>query len=107
VVKTLKQDRKEKAPKDVTDIALCIFDTDCTTLKFAGGFRPLIHISYLVMNRIKAYSAPIGGVGQHVPTFTQHEISIKKWDSIYIYTDGFADQFWGVRNKKYMTKRFR
>jgi serine phosphatase RsbU (regulator of sigma subunit) len=107
VVKALKQDRKEKASKDGMDIALCVFDTDFKTLKFAGAFRPLIHISEGVMNRIKADSAPIGGVGQHVPTFTQHEISIKKGDSIYIYTDGFADQFGGVRNKKYMTKRFR
>lgn len=107
VVKALKQDRKEKASKDGMDIALCVLDTDFKVLKFAGAFRPLIHISDGLMNRIKADSAPIGGVGLHLPKFTQHEISIKKGDSIYIYTDGFADQFGGARNKKYMTKRFR
>lgn len=107
VVKALKQDRKEKASKDGMDIALCVFDTDFKTLKFAGAFRPLIHISDGVLIRIKADSAPIGGVGMHVPVFTQHEVVIKKGDSIYIYSDGFADQFGGKRNKKYMTKRFR
>jgi serine phosphatase RsbU (regulator of sigma subunit) len=107
VVKSLKQDRKEKASKDGMDIALCVFDTEFKILKFAGAFRPLIHISDGVMNRIKADSAPIGGVGAHTPKFTQHKINIKKGDSIYIYTDGFADQFGGERNKKYMTKRFR
>lgn len=107
VVKALKQDRKEKASKDGMDIALCVFDTDFETLKFAGAFRPLIHIRAGVMNIIKADSSPIGGVGLHIPKFTQHEISIKKGDSIYIYSDGFADQFGGDRDKKYMTKRFR
>lgn len=107
VVKALKQDRKEKASKDGMDIALCVFDTDFNTLKFAGAFRPLIHITDGVMIRIKANSGPIGGVGLHSPSFTQHKVSIKKGDSIYIYSDGFADQFGGERNKKYMTKRFR
>lgn len=107
VVKALKQDRKERASKDGMDIALCVLDTDFKVLKFAGAFRPLIHISDGVMNRIKADPAPIGGVGLHVPKFTQHEVSINKGDSIYIYSDGFAVQFGGAWNKKYMTKRFR
>jgi serine phosphatase RsbU (regulator of sigma subunit) len=107
VVKSLKQDRKEKASKDGMDIAFCVFDTELKILKFAGAFRPLIHITDGVMNRIKADSAPIGGVGAHAPEFTQHKVNIKKGDSIYIYSDGFADQFGGAKNEKYMTKRFR
>jgi serine phosphatase RsbU (regulator of sigma subunit) len=107
VVKALKQDRKEKASKDGMDMALCAFDTEFKTLKFAGAFRPLIHISGGVLNRIKADSAPIGGVGSQPPKFNQHLIDIKKGDCLYIYSDGFADQFGGDRNKKYMTRRFR
>jgi len=76
-------------------------------LKFAGAFRPLIHITDGVMNRIKADSAPIGGVGAHTPKFTQRKINIKKGDFIYIYTYGLADQLIGGINKKHMTKRFR
>ncbi|MDB4061279.1 hypothetical protein N9515_04965 [Vicingaceae bacterium] len=44
LVKALKQDRKERASKDGMDIALCVLDTDFKVLKFAGAFRPLIHI---------------------------------------------------------------
>ena len=107
VVKSLKQDRKEKASKDGMDIVLCIFDTDFKILKFAGALRRLIHVTDGATNIIKADSAPIGGVEAHTPKFTQHTVNIKKGDSIYIYTDGFANQFGGARNKKYMKKRFR
>ena len=107
VVKSLKQDRKEKASKDGMDIVLCIFDTDFKILKFAGALRRLIHVTDGATNIIKADSAPIGGVEAHTPKFTQHTVNIKKGDSMYIYTDGFANQFGGARNKKYMKKRFR
>ena len=107
VVKALKQDRKEKASKDGMDIALCVFDENLKKVKFAGAFRPLIHIRNGAMTRIKADSAPIGGVGLHKPSFSQHELTIEEGDAIYIYSDGFADQFGGSNNKKYMTKRFR
>ncbi len=107
VVKALKQGRKEKASKDGMDIALCVLDIEFKLLKFAGAFRPLIHIRDGAMNRIKVDSALIGGVGLHGPKFTQHEVNIKRGDSIYIYSDGFSYQFLGSRNKKHMTKRFR
>lgn len=107
VVKALKQNKREKASKDGMDIALCVIDENKSTLEFAGAFRPLIHIREGVIHRIKSNSAPIGGFSGKIPVFTKHTVQVKKGDVFYIYSDGYADQFGGEANKKFMTRRFR
>lgn len=107
IVKALKQNTREKASKDGMDIALCVLNEELTELKFAGAFRPLVHIREGKLNRIKSDSAPIGGFSSKLPTFTKHKIKLEKEDVLYIYSDGYADQFGGENNKKYMTRRFR
>jgi serine phosphatase RsbU (regulator of sigma subunit) len=107
VVKALKQNQRSKASKDGMDIALCIIDDNYQKLQFAGAFRPLVHIRNGKLHRIKSDAAPIGGFRGEEPSFSKHEIKIEKGDAFYIYTDGYADQFGGDRNKKYMTRRFR
>jgi serine phosphatase RsbU (regulator of sigma subunit) len=107
VVKALKQNQREKASKDGMDIALCVIDEEHTTLKFAGAFRPLVHIRDGKLFRIKSDSAPIGGFSGEDPVFSKHTIQVEKGDTFYIYSDGYPDQFGGTRNKKYMTRKFR
>ncbi|MBL4710612.1 MAG: SpoIIE family protein phosphatase [Flavobacteriales bacterium] len=107
VVKALKQDTREKASRDGMDIALCVLNEELSELSFAGAFRPLVHIRNGELKRIKSDSAPIGGFSSKRPTFTKHEIKLEKGDAIYIYSDGYADQFGGEKNKKYMTRKFR
>jgi len=107
VVKALKQTMRKKASKDGMDIALCVIEDDFSKLRFSGAFRPLLHISEGKINRIRSDSAPIGGFRAEEPKFSLHEIDVKKGDCFYIYSDGFADQFGGSDNKKYLTKRFR
>jgi len=107
VVKALKQTIRKKASKDGMDIALCVIDEDFQKMQFAGAFRPLLHIRDGQINRIKSDPVPIGGFRAEAPKFTLHELDIKKGDCFYIYSDGYADQFGGERDKKYMTKRFR
>ena len=107
VVHALKQNKRSKASQDGMDIALCIIDESKEKMQFAGAFRPLIQIRDKHLSRIKSDSAPIGGFRGEAPHFSKHEIDIKKGDCFYIYTDGYADQFGGEYNKKYMTRRFR
>lgn len=108
VVKALKQNKREKASKDGMDIALCVLDFENETLSFAGAFRPLIQIKKNgEVNRIKSNSAPIGGFSRNVPKFVKHELPLVKGDTYYIYSDGYADQFGGEQNRKYMTRNFR
>ncbi len=107
VVKALKQTVRKKASKDGMDIALCVIDEDFQKMQFAGAFRPLLHIREGHAIRIKSDPFPIGGFRSEAPMFTLHEIDIRKGDCFYIYSDGYADQFGGDKDKKYMTKRFR
>lgn len=107
VVKALKQDKREMASRDGMDIAICVIDEKANVLKFSGAFRPLLHIRNSEINRIKSSPYPIGGFKENVSLFEKHEIALQKGDRFYIYSDGYADQFGGERNKKYMTKRFR
>ncbi|HIO72743.1 MAG TPA: hypothetical protein EYN38_06510, partial [Flavobacteriales bacterium] len=39
--------------------------------------------------------------------FTHHEVQLEKGDSVYLFTDGYHDQFGGPKNKKFMMKNFK
>ena len=88
------------------DISLCCIDFSNNQLQYAGANNPL----YLVRNNeiiiTKADKQPIGGTGEN-KTFTNHSFEINKGDSIYIFSDGFADQFGGLKGKKYGYAQFR
>lgn len=92
---------------DGMDMALCYIDSEENTLTFAGAFNPLIHFRDGKMEVLKSDRLPIGGV-QHDKSrrFREQKITIQPGDRLYMFTDGFADQFGGNRGKKYMIKRF-
>ena len=88
-------------------MALCKYDPKKKIVQYAGAYNPLIHISGKEVNHIKGDNQPIAlHTGKKKP-FTNHELKVKKGDMLYIYSDGFADQFGGERGKKYMKKRFK
>jgi len=107
VVKALKQNKKEKASRDGMDVALCVVDEQEKMLHYSGALRPLIHFSDGQLNRIKADPIPIGGFKEEKPTFKKHSINYSEGDKFYVFSDGYADQFGGERNKKFMIKKFR
>lgn len=104
VEETLRQ--KDNEVRDGMDISLCSIDFSNNQLQYAGANNPL----YLVRNGeiliTKADKQPIGGTGEN-KTFTNHTIELQKDDSIYIFSDGFADQFGGLKDKKYGYAQFR
>jgi len=56
---------------------------------------------------IKPDKQPIGYLTAEQKPFTHHEIQLQTGDTIYIFSDGYVDQFGGPQNKKFMIKRFR
>jgi serine phosphatase RsbU (regulator of sigma subunit) len=92
------------------DIALCSLNEEETILEFAGANRPLWIFrknknGEEAFEIIKANKFPIGGLemeNEVKRTFTNHSISIAKGDTIYIFSDGYADQFGGKKGKKFM-----
>ncbi len=106
VIEALKQSENES--NDGMDIAICSFDQSMNELQYAGANRPL----WLVRNNeIITYSPdkfPIGGLQMaRDRAFTNHSIQLQPSDTIYIFTDGYSDQFGGPHGKKLMKAKFR
>lgn len=102
VVKTF--EKSEEDVKDGMDIALCSLEGN--TLKYAGAHNPLWIIKNGEVLETKANKQPIGKFDNQVP-YTTHSFELEKGDTIYIFSDGYVDQFGGEKGKKFKTKAFR
>ncbi|MEP7169784.1 MAG: SpoIIE family protein phosphatase [Bacteroidota bacterium] len=106
IVQSLKQ--KETESNDGMDISICSINLKNNDLQFAGANRPL----YLIRkNEIAVYPPdkfPIGGLQiLNDESFTNHTIKLQAGDTLYFFSDGYADQFGGEKAKKMMTKKFK
>tara|TARA_B110000879_G_scaffold17641_1_gene21501 strand:+ start:2819 stop:4399 length:1581 start_codon:yes stop_codon:yes gene_type:complete len=107
IIESLNDGATKTNNKDGMDMSLCKINFKKKTLEFAGANNPLIHISNDELENIKGNSQPVGlSVIDNKP-FTNHQIKLKKGDMIYIYSDGYQDQFGGPKGKKYMVKKLR
>ncbi|MDB4534627.1 tetratricopeptide repeat protein, partial [Vicingaceae bacterium] len=83
-------EKSDEDVKDGMDIALCSLQEN--TLKYAGAHNPLWLVKKNEIIEIKANKQPIGKFDNPVP-YTTHTINLEKEDSLYIFSDGFVDQF--------------
>ena len=106
--KALNSDQNsESGMRDGMDLALCVLDRENATLEYAGAHNPM----YLVRNRkieiFKADKISIGSTESMDEEFTRYKISLQKGDTIYIFSDGYVDQFGGKQGRKFMYEPFR
>lgn len=92
--------------RDGMDIALCVLEEGSNKMQYAGANRPLWvyrkNRDY-ELEIIKATKSPIGGLElEEERIYVNHTVEVQKGDSIYIFSDGFADQFGGPKGKKLM-----
>jgi serine phosphatase RsbU (regulator of sigma subunit) len=103
--------RQHETPnRDGMDMALISYTPKTKELQFAGAKNPLILIQDKKVKRVKGNIKPIGGEIFELTekqTFKQHNITIEKPATLYIFSDGFADQLGGEKNRKYMKTKFR
>jgi len=92
--------------KDGMDIALCSYNPKTRELEFAGANNPLYIISKGNFSEIKGDKQPIGAF-DHRKKFSNHCVTLKKEDAIYIFSDGYADQFGGAAKKKFKYNQFK
>lgn len=91
-------------------ISLCTYDLKQKKLYFSGARHPLLYFQDGEMKLIKGELQSIGGYKKHIVKphpFPQHELAITSPTSIYLYSDGFQDQFGSSKNKKFMAGKFR
>lgn len=107
VIKALAQSGNPEEAKEGLDIALCSFDSENGILEYAGAFNPMYFIRNGQLTEIKADKQPIGIYpGKQNTPFSNHTLTIEPGDAVYIFTDGFADQFGGPEGKKFRYKPF-
>ncbi len=103
---TLQQETTEN--NDGMDAAIIVVDKATHKLQFAGAKNPLIYIQDGKAEKINGDLKSIGGIQKEEEhTFTCHELDITAPTTIYIYSDGYQDQFGGDKGRKFMAKRFR
>jgi len=93
---------------DGMDISLCCIDMENMSLSFAGALRPLYHISGKVLTKLEGSRYPIGGMNlEQSRGYEKKTMTFQPGDKLYLFTDGYADQFGGREDKKFMAANFR
>ena len=99
VIKSLAQSGEDNETMDGMDIALITVDRKNQTLQYSGAFNSLILIRNNNLSEIRGDRMPVGfSLNTDIP-FTNHEIEVKANDSVYLFSDGYKDQY-GWRNKR-------
>ena len=101
--------QQDSQNRDGMDLALCVINEKKKSIQYAGAKNPMITVNASQgLNAIKADKFPIGGF-QHEGEvrFQSHEIQIKEPTYIYLFSDGFQDQFGGPKGKKYMIRQLK
>jgi len=106
-VKTsLRQTGKDTEAKDGMDMSLVIIDFEKNIMQYSGANNPIIIIRNNELVKHKADRMPVGIHYKGEKDFTNNIIDIQKGDAIYMFSDGYIDQFGGAAGRKYMIKRF-
>ena len=99
---------QEEDSTDGMDIAICVIDRQKHTLEFAGAKSDLLYVQNDKMIRVHGDMFSIGGLKQdRLRTYQKSTIDITADTLLYMYSDGFQDQFGGKHGRKYMSKKFR
>jgi serine phosphatase RsbU (regulator of sigma subunit) len=109
IIIALQQTGKNSEAKDGMDISLCILNRKDQIIHFAGAYNPLLLVRNHELIDYRADKMPIGIFHneEEVP-FSNHTIKIEKGDIVYIFSDGYQDQFGreGKKRKKFLSKNF-
>jgi serine phosphatase RsbU (regulator of sigma subunit) len=106
IISALKQKGTTGEAHDGMDISLVILDLKAGKLDYAGANNPLYLIRDGKMIQYKADRMPIGIHVTSITPFTNQSVEIRKDDYLYLFSDGYADQFGGPNGKKFMYKPF-
>jgi len=97
-------EKSESNVQDGMDISLCCINTKALEVQWSGANNPLWYIQNGEMHEVRADKQPIGKYINSHP-FHEHTIKLLKGDTIYLFTDGYADQFGGSKGKKFKDKQ--
>jgi len=117
VIEALRQSGHTNSQKDGMDMSLCAINTKTGFCNWAGANNPLWLVRNEdikgtfkdpseMVNEVKADKMPVA-IYIKMEEFTNHEIQLNKGDRLYMFSDGYADQFGGPKGKKFMSKNMK
>ncbi|MBI2280861.1 MAG: tetratricopeptide repeat protein [Bacteroidetes bacterium] len=120
IIKALEQKGVDTQQKDGMDLALCVWDKNTNLLSFSGANNPLWLIRTVTSSpdeggvsrsggeyeliEYKSDKQPVGLFTGEMKPFSTQQIQLEKGDTIYTFSDGYADQFGGEKGKKFKLK---
>ncbi len=107
IMEALNQTGEVNESRDGIDLSICIINQDKTRLQFSGANNPLYIIRNNELIEIKADSMPVGINAVSEEPFSINNIEIRKNDILYMFSDGFPDQFGGPDGKKFKYRPFK
>lgn len=93
-------EKNQSNVQDGMDISLCSIHTKTNEIQWSGAYNSLWYIHNGEIKEIPADKQPIGKYNKPLP-FHTHQLKLKKGDILYLFTDGYADQFGGPKGKKF------
>jgi len=106
VIRSLNQKGEKGEQKDGLDISLLSINTDTWKCQYAGAHNPIYLIRNKNLTEFKPDMMPIS-IYERMDKFAVHELQLETGDQIYLFSDGFADQFGGKHRKKFKYKAFK
>lgn len=105
IIEALKQE-PGNILKDGMDMTVCLLDIEKRLLQFSGANNPLYLVSDGQLTQIRGDSMPVA-IHDIMNPFSLHQVELKPGDAFYTFSDGYADQFGGPAEKKFLIKNFR
>lgn len=111
ILESLNQHNGVSRSQDGMDMSLCLIRPTSNTLEFAGARNPIVLINGDQITELKPDSLSIGGSffrDKHAESqgFTTKKLTYQSGTYLYLFTDGYIDQFGGPSNKKLNKRRF-
>jgi serine phosphatase RsbU (regulator of sigma subunit) len=104
---TLRQRSDNAENQDGMDVALVVVDHEACTIDFAGANLPLFIVRDDQIFELRGDRYPVGGSQFEDKTFTGNVMKVEKTDTIYLFSDGYGDQFGGEHGRKFSRRRFK
>lgn len=107
LTESLHQSYGESTVRDGIDVTLIAIHKHSKEVLFAGANNPIYHVTKGELHQIKGDKFPVGAfIEDKIQKFTTKRFTVEKGDSIFLFSDGFADQFGGPKGKKYKYAQF-
>lgn len=107
IIEALHQTWKDDEAKDGMDISLNVINMETKELNYAGAYNPLYLIRNGELLETKADKMPIGIHIKEHTGFTSHKIQLQENDTVYLFSDGYIDQFGGEKSTKFKSGPFK